>query len=240
MAAVPPASDAGALRAAVILCPLRHEWRAVHRALRSFAPGVRVLCTGPGHHALERIRPELERALEADRSGANAPLILAGLAGALTTEARVGTTYRIDRVVPDRGEGRVPTWTGMLDHLPGASLTPTSRAVHRPEDRRSLNRETGAELVDMESSGLIELADRVGRRWAIVRSISDGVDDRLPDGIDDWINDRGGVRPMRILASCAGRPGTLLDLIRLQRSSHRALQSLVASLEAALSRTEPD
>ncbi|TVQ57784.1 MAG: hypothetical protein EA377_00620 [Phycisphaerales bacterium] len=239
MAGTSPASESHAHGriSAVILCPLRHEWRAVRRALRLFAKPVRILCTGPGHAALQRIRPELEGHLETDQANSSVPLILAGLAGALTADARVGATYRIDQVISARGESRAPTWTGSLDHLPGASLTTTSRAVRRSEDRRSLNRETGAELVDMESTGFIELADQLGHPWAIVRSISDGVHDRLPEGIDGWINERGGVRTMRILASCAKRPSTLADLFRLQRSSQRALKSLGASLQTALSNT---
>ena len=168
-----------------------------------------------------------------------APLVLVGLAGALTEAHQVGDVLRIDRVIDAEGAPHTPSWNDPFADLPAASLTTSAGALSTRGERDRLHRSTGATLVDQEAASFVALAERTRRPWAIIRAVSDGVEDRLPAGIDGWIDGSGQVRPLRIMAACLKRPMTIRSLLRLRRTSDQALQALTGSLRHALDRRTP-
>jgi len=208
----------------LVFCPLGFE----RRAFRRFGK-LPAITTGPGAAAIRRAFAER------DRWPVRNPrlVILLGLAGALDPRIRAGSAVAATRVVLD---GSTAT-SSSLAHR-GESLDPS------PDDRASpvsvvesnapaidaatkarLRAETGADLVDTESRAFATCASSAGLAWAIVRGVSDGADDALPQEVPGFVDDRGETRIGRVLAAVARRPTLLAELASLARSSRAAMRN---------------
>jgi 4-hydroxy-3-methylbut-2-enyl diphosphate reductase len=154
---------------ALVLAPLRAEWAA----LRGLGPGARLVRTGMG--------PARSAAVVARLAPASAPVLVAGVAGALTAAARPGDLVVATALL---GSGPEPV------PVPGAPLlaaalrrlgltvhTGPILSVPRVVDgaaARAHAGETGAVAVDTESAYLAAAAG--GGALAVVRSIVDTPD----------------------------------------------------------------
>ena len=182
-----------------ILCPTRFETRALRRTLGSRA---RISCTGPG--ALMT-----ERALD----GCDGPVILAGVAGALTTRHPPGSAWWIREVRGSDGACWQPP-----DIRGEASVVVTSveDIIDGDDSRAALARTSGADLVDQESVTLARICTARGQPWAIVRGVSDGPGASLPSMVGDWLRADGSLRIGRVA----------LDVVRSGRADRVALRAL--------------
>jgi len=183
------------------------------RALRPLARrlGWTLVTTGIGGQAIRR-------AAEASPDGA--PLILAGVAGALSREVEVGSAYLVSEVFTSAGVLASPVLAE------GLRVTGADDIVATPQDKQALANRTGAHLVDMESHDFAEAAEQCGRRWAIVRGVSDGLDHHLPPGCDQWFSTDGGLRLTRAAVSLAGRPRQIPSMIAFAGRTRAAMQSV--------------
>jgi adenosylhomocysteine nucleosidase len=208
----------------IVLCPLRFE----REALQAF--GLAAVCdlvqTGPGAEAIVRW---------AEAFGESSRLvILAGLAGSLRPTLSPGTAAVVTSVVDERGRAHPSALgTGFAAAAPGAGVSraiaaSSPHALITPAEREAFAVRTGADLVDQESASFVLVGAILGWRWAIVRGISDGCADRLPNDIDRWVDQRGETRLGRVLWSLARRPWLVPRIFRLSRTSRLALQRVAA------------
>ncbi len=140
-------------------------------------------------------------------------LILAGFAGALDPSLKRG------EVVINRGEGKIHTAT---------------EVIATAEDKARLLAETGAPLVDMESSFVIAVAERHGLPLTVIRAVSDLASESVPVDILQYSYDQeqGVTTPVRLglhLATHWGRIGRLMSFLKPLSGVRRGLTSVVIS-----------
>ncbi len=179
---------------------------------------------GPGPAAVRRWFAEDRPAPEL--------VVLAGVAGGLAAGIPIGAVRHVGEVVAEDGtrwsppiRRSGPTWRVVgVDHL-----------VATPSAKRRLGSQTGAAIVDMESHAFAAEASARGWPWAIVRGVSDTVDESLPPAIESLLDERGRPRALRAALFVATHPHLLPLLRRLgarTTSTMAAVRPLVAALVA--------
>ena len=156
----------------------------------------------------------------------NAPVILAGVAGALRgAPFTSGSAWKVREVVTADSVLTSP----LLDE--GIRVTQADGIVATPEDKTALAEVTGADIVDMESTAFALAAEASGRPWAIFRGVSDGIEHSLPPGCDQWFDAQGGIRPLRAALDLVKNPVDLLHILQFARRTRHAMHA-VAMLTA--------
>jgi len=205
-----------------ILCPLWFEARALaplqHEGLAT------VVCTGPG--------PQRVAAAVADVAG-DVPLVLAGLATALTDELAAGDVVWAERIC-----GVKPTPTL---HMP-ASTTPAAHGVamcavrdvlpNRP-CRLAVARAMNAQVADLECQAFAAAASHRSGPWGVVRGISDDVNAQLPP-VEAWVDTAGRTRRMHVAWWLAMHPGSIGRVMRLGRDASKAMVAVQRALAEIL------
>jgi adenosylhomocysteine nucleosidase len=95
--------------------------------------------------------------------------------------------------------------------------------VCQAEEKRRLQRLTGATALDMESAAVAAVAQEQGLSMAIVRTVSDLVDEDLPLDFNLFLRPTGWVKGMQELI---GRPSSFAGLNRLRKQSQVAADRL--------------
>ena len=95
--------------------------------------------------------------------------------------------------------------------------------VWQAEDKRRLRRLTGATGLDMESAALASVARERGVPMAIVRTVSDRVDEDLPLDFNLFLRPTGWIKGLQVLV---GRPSSFVGLNRLRKQSRVAADRL--------------
>lgn len=207
----------------VILCPLNVEANALRRA--GLADPIR-LC-GPGEDAIEKaILSEVQR-------GDASRLVLAGLAGGISRGVRSEQAHWISRVVTPDGH---PVGED-LTLAPGAMkralcVCTVGTPVSTPQAKQALHEASGADLVDLESRRFVEICQREGLDWAILRGVSDDAKESLPPGSERLVDARGHARPGRVMAALAVHPWRIPGVIKLARTASRAMAKVASELKA--------
>ncbi|UCD73778.1 MAG: hypothetical protein JSV91_08250 [Phycisphaerales bacterium] len=192
----------------------------------------RIDCCGPGASAVIDWAGTLQPARR--------PVLLAGLAGALTGTFRPGTAHLAGEVVDAETTQR---WMSSLSYPSrdaarpeGCVVASAGAAVMNPAEKEALARRVGADLVDLESAAFARSAEDAGRWWAVVRGVADGVDTALPPGVDRWVDQNGRTRHVAVAATIAARPRLLPSILRLRHSSITAMQAVAELLLSLLER----
>ncbi len=212
---------------ASVVCPLEFERRALLQA--GVGKYCEVSCCGPGALAA---RQGVENS-----AITNGPIILAGLAGALQEDMAKGSAYVATRVIDGAGQSWHPTGTaeGSLPGPSGPTIISTVHTITTTQDKRALAERTGADLVDLESAAFAEAASAAGRRWAIVRGVSDGLHDALPEDIDEWVDEQGRTRTSAVIAAILRRPALVGEVRRLRADSIEAMNAVAGVIDSMLS-----
>jgi adenosylhomocysteine nucleosidase len=95
--------------------------------------------------------------------------------------------------------------------------------VGQAEEKRRLSRVTGAIALDMESQALGVVASRRGVPFAIVRTVSDLLDEDLPLDFNQFLRPLGWPKG---LGQILTRPGSLVGMNRLRKQSGLAADRL--------------
>lgn len=210
----PPPTAVGVARPlrVIAICPLAFE----RRILRRFAK-LPTVGAGPGPDGIRRAfswradwpfpQPDL--------------VVLVGTAGALNARCIPGSDHLVREVCRPDGSVLVSRVVREAD----ARVVESPLIVSTREAKRALGLATKADLVDLESFAFAECAESAGLRWAIVRGVSDGVDDVLPRECAGFINDAGETRLLRVLRAIALRPRLLVELAQIGRTARRAMRS---------------
>ncbi|MEO0588531.1 MAG: hypothetical protein AAF078_12935 [Planctomycetota bacterium] len=175
-----------------------------------------VVVSGVGEGAATRA----VAALEGDVSA----IVLAGFCGGLADGLAVADVVVPERVIDEAGEAIVVDVGEGLST--GHTLVTVNAVVTQPADKRTLGARTGADAADMESVAFLRACAGRGMAGAVVRAVSDGVDDALPASIGDWVTPEGKSRVSAALGWAGVRPGRLAELTRLKARADRAGASL--------------
>jgi adenosylhomocysteine nucleosidase len=216
---------------AVLLAPLMPEARAFARAFHF----PRTSCRFPhrlaqnGHLTIALIGPGAAHLQEV--RALNPPLlILAGLAGALAPDLKIG-----DVIIDGNFSPPAP--------IAGARRGKIATAAHiiaTPADKAALFRQTGALAVDMETETCREFAAALGVPFLAVRAISDTADQALDPALLNLLDENGRPRLGRVLRHIAGDPRRVAALIRLGRATELALSRLSTVLVAIVESGWPE
>ena len=210
-----------------LVVPLEFERRALLDTPLSEACDI--ICCGPGASTIERW-------VESCGIGEQ-PLILVGLAGSLRDDIAVGTAHNIAKVIDDDGHEWEPTFEGRDERSSSRALTivSTHQAVTESSAKKALARRTRADLVDMESAAFADAVSQIQRPWAVVRGVSDGVEDSLPDDIEDWIDERGRTKTTAVIGAIVRRPALIVAVRRLRAQSAAAMDAAAKLIDSMLS-----
>ena len=211
----------------IIVCPLRYEWKRLRRVVH--VSRFDWLCCGPGAAGVRRAAEVIGETRRV--------VILAGLAGGLTQRAKAGTALFVAEVVdPVSHERWRPAWPAIQSSaaMRTCIITSTGVSVTTTAEKASLAARSGADAVDLESVSFAKAATARGWRWGIVRGISDGPDQSLPQGIDQWVGANGRTNLGSVLMSLARQPMLIPQLRIVASNGKAALRSactLIASAE---------
>jgi adenosylhomocysteine nucleosidase len=164
-------------------------------------------------HTVGILARHLPRSLE---KGNAVALVMAGLAGALDPALGVGD------VVIDDPQGLA----GPLSEYRHGGIWSADRIVATPAEKAEIFSRTGALAVEMEGARARECAERLGIPYIAVRAISDSAGETLDPSVVGFVDDFGGVRPMRLAAGVLRRPGLIPYLNRLGKNSRIAADRL--------------
>lgn len=191
--------------------------------LRSPANKTRVLVTGMG------IRNARLQVLEALNTGPLPALVISsGFAGGLKPGIPRGA------VLFEAGERF--RWEQDLKKAGGipASFHCASKVVVTSRQKAELRQRTGADAVDMESLGILEVCRQRRIPSVIVRVVLDSAEEDLPLDFGALLDSTERIDPMRLALALAKSPGKIPSLLRFGRQSAEAARILAAVLRKFL------
>ncbi len=200
----------------ILICPLQFERRALIAA--GLEDCCDIVCCGPGNAAGIWVKANCV-------ANTNSPLILTGLAGGLRDSLLAATAHVAEKVIDEQGNCWTPT-NKLPDSATRVTIVSTKRAITTPQAKRELADRSGADIVDLESANFAASASAIGCKWAIVRGISDCVDDCLPSDIDQWVDSKGSTKPSAVVGSILRRPSVLGDIRRMRTASIAAMEAV--------------
>ena len=190
------------------------------------AQDVRIAIGGGRTDGLARA---LDRAMGPDITA----VISFGIAGGLDPALKVGDVV-IGTEVLERN-GRYPTSAAWARRL--AAALPMARPaagwgsaamILDAREKARLRQPSAAAVVDMESQVAARFAMDRGLDFAVLRVVSDAAETSLPPAVLSGLNADGSPNLVGVHWSLARRPSQLAALIRLGRTSERALKGLRA------------
>lgn len=123
------------------------------------------------------------------------------------------------------------------------TLITVNDVVKSPNQKRQLNKQTGAEIVDMETFAVAEVCRIREIPFISIRVIFDAVDDPIPPDITAILEsmDKGAFRfSGTIIGGIWSRPSVVLDLVSLKHRAFTATERLARFSLAELSRRLSD
>ena len=219
-----------------VFVPRGAEERAVRAGLRrrglprrSPGAGVAVYSTGIGSSSA------IAAAEAVIASGVPRRVLVTGLCGSLDERFRPGDALlyasiedsdgiplATDKDLTEAVQRAVP-WA-----LSGIRALSVERVVTKASERRALAQRGGCHAVDMESLPLLARMHRAGASVAILRVVSDGVDDDLPD-LNSAIDAAGNLDGKALARACLVSP---LAALRMTLGATAGLRALRSSLRA--------
>lgn len=163
-------------------------------------------------------------------------LVSWGMAGGLDPALPAGTICVPGSVISREGArfGTDTEWRGQVvaailrpRAVAGGILLTVARAIEDVAGKAAAFRDTGADVVDMESLAVAQVAAHRGLPFIAVRVVVDTAADRLPDAVLA-ASGGGEVRIARLLRELKRRPGDLAAVLRLARRYRAATRALVA------------
>jgi adenosylhomocysteine nucleosidase len=166
-------------------------------------------------------------------------VISAGFAGALAPDLRRGHMLMASEVVQaDASPLKVGLSVPQSPGLHVGRLVTVDKLIRTRQAKDSLARQHQAIACDMESYAIAEVCREKNVRFLSVRIISDALDDELPKEVERLLSQKTVAGKLGAAASAIfQRPGSALDLFKLQDEALKApdrLAKLLASVVAQL------
>jgi adenosylhomocysteine nucleosidase len=179
-------------------------------------------CAGAGQAAATRAFAGIE-------DGGPIDLVFSiGWAGALRPEIASGSAHNVAGVIDVRTGERFHCEAGA-----GKLWLATSAKVADRAEKRRLAATYDAALVDMEAAAIARLAAMRGIPFYVIKGVSDGCNDRLPD-FNPFLRPDGRFRLLPFALLSFVRPWYWPALLRMGENSERASQSIVEALREFL------
>ncbi|ADV62861.1 purine or other phosphorylase family 1 [Isosphaera pallida ATCC 43644] len=157
-----------------------------------------------------------------------------GFAGALRPDAARFSVWTIREALDPEGH-RFPLRPPPVGPFPTATLATVDRLLTTPQAKAQLRHDTGADLVDMETSAVAEICHQWSQPLLGLRVVSDAVDDPLPSDLAAVL--AASTTPRRLGAVAASlwhRPGRIKDYWNLYETSLEAAERLAHALQTAI------
>lgn len=184
--------------------------------------GLRIVVTGMGPH---RARAGVGRAWE---SGCPALVLTCGFAGGLNPALRRGTVIcAVDADFPLDGALRA------AGAVPGR-FHGADRVLVTAAEKGALWRQTGADVVEMESEIIRSVCRERRVPSATVRVISDAADEDLPLDFNRLMTPDFELSYRRLARELVRKPAKVMALLRFRRGLRQASERLTSVLLAAL------
>lgn len=202
------------------------------------------IAQGPGIDAVYAARADLLRTALAQALARGASGVISfGTAGGLAEGLPAGTLIVADAI--DGPFGRVTTdsaWnarivalldeSGLGARLRRGVLAAVGAAVTGIDEKRALNRASGALAVDMESHIAAAMAGEQGLPFVACRAVVDPAWRALPPAATAGLRDDGTTALLPILSSLARAPGQLGPMLRLACDARAARGALIEARRA--------
>lgn len=166
-------------------------------------------------------------------SGAPRHVLVTGLCGSLDARFRPGDVLLYASIEDTDG---VPLATdsdltaavqlAVPGALSGIRALSVGRIVSRATEKRALAQHRGCHAIDMESLALLARLHRAGSSVAVLRVVSDGVDDDLPD-LNAALDAAGNLDAKALARICLFSP---LAALRMTLGATRGLRALRRSV----------
>jgi adenosylhomocysteine nucleosidase len=215
---------------------LRAEHRGEIRGRVGRLGGTRVVLVVTGDGA-RNARWGLGRVLAAFEPGR---CLVAGLAGALTTDLQVGDVVAARRILSTAGEAPAPDadWLARAARsLPVATVFSAERIAHTVQGKADLRQHLqgeGPAVVDLESATFAGVAAAAGTPYVVLRAVSDLAGEALPFDFERFRDERGSVSRARVARFAALRPRAAARLLDLRRRVELCAYRLADAVEEAL------
>jgi nucleoside phosphorylase len=157
-------------------------------------------------------------------------LVMAGFAGSLVPDLRVGNVFIARHIVDLEGNSWATTWPGELSSGGNSGrLVTTPRLIGDPLQKSRLHEKHDAQAVDMEAATVARFCELHGVKFGCVRSISDNADSCLSPHLVNLLG-TGQVSIPRLLATLVLHPSVIGSLLRLARDTRLAADALAEAL----------
>lgn len=157
-------------------------------------------------------------------------VFMAGFAGALTEDLRVGDGISVGGVVCPRGTAHDATLALPLTLRPGRILT-SDHFIGEPVEKRRLATEHGTLAVEMETAYVAAWCASHDVPWGGVRAISDDAHAPIHRDVFELFED--GVSAWRVMKAIARNVAIIRDLRRLAHATHLASGTIAEALALA-------
>ncbi len=164
-------------------------------------------------------------------------LLICGLSGGLDPSLKPGEVLEVQRVLSARS-GTVRTCNFLSPETP-VRLSPLLLTSASPllniVEKAVAREKTGAELVDMETFELLQLAEEQSLPVSVLRVIGDtAVQNVLPESLR-FVQKNGEIHWSAVALFVAARPWKVPTLLKMQQESRLALQNLTTAVRRILS-----
>jgi adenosylhomocysteine nucleosidase len=174
-------------------------------------------------------------------SGSERGLLVAlGIAGAVDPRLSHADLVLGARILRE-GRPPLPMNDGLIANLERSLdaargwIATVDRIVSSVEDKQALHRRwcsmPGPGLVDMESHPAVEVAERFGTPWVVLRAVSDTAFDALPDFLERCRGRDGAILRRDVVLHAMRNPRSVPDLVRLGSRTRRCARVLATALE---------
>ncbi|HIK36397.1 MAG TPA: hypothetical protein IGQ44_00170 [Geminocystis sp. M7585_C2015_104] len=202
------------------------EYKTVKRGLRDTSLSDRIIPIPIGIQAVYRF-------LETSNIDKNTPVILLGLAGSLSKEYSVGDVVVYDSCCYlEKGKLLTKPCNGMLKNYLVKRLNASTVGgitsdilLWESSQKKRLFQQSQAMVVDMESFAILSYFATA----AVVRVVSDGVDDNLPQ-LNQAITPTGELDGVRMFFAFLRQPVRGIKLVKNSLISLRKLEAVVRKL----------
>ncbi|GIL38756.1 hypothetical protein [Roseiterribacter gracilis] len=185
------------------------------RIARRFAKDV---IAAPGHYAMQAADTLASRGCDL--------LLSFGIAGALVDTLRPGDLVIATGIVTKRGQfDASQSMQVNVPHRKGL-VYGADEAIARIDDKKRLALSSQCIAVDLESGHVATVANRRGRRAAVLRAIADPATREIPPAALVGLDANGNTRPGAVIAALLRDPKQLGGVIRVAFDARAAMERL--------------
>ena len=188
--------------------------------------GVATICSGGRHDVLaQRLaaqRPPLGGVLSFGIAGGLSPDLKSGDVVVASHVLHGDERYQADQ----RWHDAILRAAGHQIRVKPGGISGSAEVMTRAADKSTLQAQTGAIAIDMESHIAAAFAARHRLPFAAIRAIGDSSSRNLPEIATDALRDDGSVDIVKVLRGLAGNPSQMPALVAAGIDSERAFASL--------------